>query len=134
MKLYNSDKFRFIAGLIFIVIIYSWNYLYFIEYKNQLLLPKITMHFLSFTITIVVYFIGTFHLGQLKDTWMSSLWHLVHISGLIIMISLGLVNLFIIELNVNLKHLVYTIQETLISPVLYVAMGLLNKTLNKQNK
>jgi hypothetical protein len=106
MKLYNSDKFRFIAGLIFIVIIYSWNYLYFIEYKNQLLLPKITMHFLSFTITIVVYFIGTFHLGQLKDTWMSSLWHLVHISGLIIMISLGLVNLFIIELNVNLKHLV----------------------------
>ena len=134
MKLYNSDKFRFIAGLIFIVIIYSWNYLYFIEYKNQLLLPKITMHFLSFTITIVVYFIGTFHLGQLKDTWMSSLWHLVHISGLIIMISLGLVNLFIIELNVNLKHLVYSIQETLISPVLYVAMGLLNKTLNKQNK
>ena len=131
MKLYNSDKFRFIAGLIFIVIIYSWNYLYFIEYKNQLLLPKITMHFLSFTITIVVYFIGTFHLGQLKDTWMSSLWHLVHISGLIIMISLGLVNLFIIELNVNLKHLVFTIQEILISPVLYVAMGLLNKTLNK---
>jgi hypothetical protein len=131
MKLYNSDKFRFIAGFIFIVIIYSWNYLYFIEYKDALLLPKITMHFLSFTITIVVYFIGTFHLGQLKDTWMSSLWHLVHISGLIIMISLGLVNLFIIELNVNLKHLVFTIQEILISPVLYVAMGLLNKTLNK---
>lgn len=133
MKLYNSDKSRFIAGLIFIVIIYSWNYLYFVEHKNPFSLPKNTRHFISFAVTLVVYLIGTFHLGKLKDTWMSSIWHIVHVSGLAIMISLGLINWFIIELNLSLKHLVYTIQEVLISPVLYVAMGLLNKTLKNQD-
>ena len=96
MKLYNSDKARFIAGLLFIVLVYSWNYLYFKEYKNPLLLNNNIRHFISFIITLAVYFIGTFHLGKLKDTWMSSLWHLVHISGMVIMISLGLFNWFIL--------------------------------------
>ena len=129
---YKSDKFRFISGLIFIIIIYSWYYLFFMnDNMDWLSFSKITFHLIRFGVTILVYFIGTFHLGKLKDTWMSSLWHLIHISGLCIITSLGLFDWFILEISRNLKDFAHTIQEILISPVLYVAMGLLNRSLNK---
>ena len=129
---YKSDKFRFISGLIFIIIIYSWYYLFFItESQEWLLLPKITFHLIRFGVTILVYFIGTFHLGKLKDSWMSSIWHLVHISGLFIITSMGLFDWFIMEISRSLKGFAHTIQEILISPVLYVAMGLLNRSLKR---
>ena len=132
MNLYKTDKIRFIAGLIFIIIIYSWYYIFFInETGDWLLLPKLTFHLIRFAVTIVVYFIGTFHLGKLKDTWMSSIWHLVHISGLCIITSLGLFDWFIMEISRSLKDFAHTVQEILISPMLYLAMGLLNKSLKK---
>ncbi|SFZ90496.1 hypothetical protein SAMN05428642_101970 [Flaviramulus basaltis] len=130
---YKSDKFRFISGLIFIIIIYSWYYLFFItESQEWLLLPKLTFHLIRFGVTILVYIIGTFHLGKLKDSWMSSIWHLIHISGLCIITSMGLFDWFIMEISRNLKDFAHTIQEILISPVLYVAMGLLNRSLKKE--
>ncbi len=62
---------------------------------------------------------------------MSSLWHFIHISGLCIIISLGLFSWLIADIGLDLKQFAYTVQELLISPVLYVAMGLLNKNLIK---
>ena len=132
MKLYKSDSIKFISGLIFIIIIYSWYYLYFMNdvgsWKSY---SNLAFHLIRFTTTIAVYFVGTFHLGKLKDSWMSSLWHLVHISGLIIITSMGLFDYFILEISRNLKEFAHTVQEILISPVLYVAMGLLNKSLKR---
>jgi len=93
--------------------------------------PKMAFHLIRFGTTIAVYFIGTLHLGRLKDSWMSKVWHLVHVGGLIIITSLGLVDWFIIEISRSIKHFAHTIQEILISPVLYVAMGILNKALNR---
>ena len=133
MNPYKSDKFRFISGLIFIVIIYSWNGLFFItENMEWMLLPKLTFHLIRFGVTILVYFVGTFHLGKLKDKWMSTIWHFIHIAGLCIITSLGLFDWFIMEIPRSLKDFAHTIQEILISPVLYVAMGLLNKSLKKE--
>lgn len=132
MKLYKSDSVKFISGLIFIIIIYSWYYLYFMNdegsWKSY---SNLAFHLIRFGTTIAVYFVGTFHLGKLKDSWMSSLWHLVHVSGLIIITSMGLFDYFILEISRNLKEFAHTIQEILISPVLYVAMGLLNKSLKR---
>lgn len=135
MKFYKSDSVRFISGLIFIVIIYSWNYLYFMNDEGSWMsFSRIAFHLIRFGVTVAVYFVGTYHLGKLKDTWMSSLWHLVHVSGLVIITSLGLFDWFIMEISRNLKEFAHTIQEILISPVLYVAMGLLNRSLKKDSK
>lgn len=131
MKLYQSDKIRFISGLILIVIIYSLYYIYFVENQNLISLSKIILHIIRLATTIIIYIIGTIHLGKLKDNWMSSLWHFIHISGLCIITSLGLFSWFILDIGLDLKAFAYTIQELLISPVLYVAMGLLNKSMNK---
>ena len=130
MNFYKSDKVRFIAGLVFIIIIYSAYYLLFLENSN-LIIPMKTKHIIKFSTTIVIYFVGTFHLGKLTDSWMSILWHLVHISGLCIITSLGLFDWFIAEISESLRLFANSIQELLISPILYLAMGLLNRSLKK---
>jgi hypothetical protein len=133
MKLYKSDKVRFIAGLILIGIIYSLFYIYFLENKDVAALSGFLRHGISFGATLTVYFIGTSHLGTLEDKWMSSLWHFVHISGLIILTGLGLFDLFIADISFNMRRFALTILEFLISPVLYVGMGLLNRSLKQQS-
>lgn len=133
MKLYKSDKVRFLSGLIIIIIIYSWYYLcflHFIENSQTVSIPRKIRHIMILLITITVYFVGTFHLGKIKDTWMSTIWHIIHISGLFIITSIGLFD-WLFGGTIMLTRLARTIQELLISPVLYVAMGLLNKSLNK---
>jgi len=132
MRLYQSDRFRFIAGLVLIVIIYSSYYIYFVENQNFISKSKLVLHLIRLSTTVIIYIIGTVHLGKLKDNWMSSLWHFIHISGLCIITSLGLISWFIIDIGLDLKEFAYTVQELLISPVLYVAMGLLNSSLNKK--
>ena len=133
MNLYRSDKIRFISGLIFIIIIYSCYYIYFEENSDIDFLPRKVKHIIKFSATIAVYFVGTIHLGKLKDSWMSTLWHFIHITGLCIIAIVGFYDWFIMEVSLNAKQFVGSIQEILISPVLYVAMGLLNKSLNKNS-
>ena len=128
MNLYKSDKVRFISGLILILIIYTCYYVYLFE-NSDLVLPTKIKHVIKFGTTIVVYFVGTYHLGKLSDSWMSFIWHVVHISGLTTITALGLFDWFIGGMSLNLRAFAGSIQEILISPMLYVAMGLLNKIL-----
>lgn len=132
MKIYKSDKVRFISGLIFIIIIYTWYYIYIAENRAITYIPKRLIHLIGLITTFAIYFIGTFHLGKLKDKWLSSLWHLIHISGLAIIVVIGLYHWLISEITLDTKHFARGVQEILISPVLYVAMGLINKSLNKK--
>jgi hypothetical protein len=132
MKVYKTDKMRFIAGFIFIAIIYTCFYIFFAENVDAVTLPKKLKLIIVFLSTITVYFVGTMHLGKLKDPWMSSIWHFVHISGLCIIGLIGSYYWFFETISWNLKEFAKSIQEILISPVLYLAMGLLNKSLNKE--
>lgn len=130
MNLYKSNKVSFIIGLLLIIIIYSIHYLYFLD-NVDLVISKKARHLGTFFTTIIIYFIGTFHLGKLPNTWMSTLWHLIHISGLCILSILGIFDWFISEISLSLRSFAHSIQELLLSPVLYVCMGLLNKSLKK---
>ncbi|WP_166967863.1 hypothetical protein [Yeosuana marina] len=132
MNLYKSDKVRFISGLVFILVIYSAYYICFLENGDLILTSKIR-HVIKFSTTIAVYMVGTFHLGKLTDRWMSFIWHIVHISGLSILTSVGLFDWFISPISLNLRVFAGSIQEILISPLLYVAMGLLNRSLKKSS-
>jgi hypothetical protein len=130
MNLYKSDKVRFIVGLVFIFIIYTSYYVFLVENVN-LELPSKIKHVIKFSLTIAVYFVGTSHLGKLSDAWMSFIWHVVHIAGLIIITTLGIID-WIFFINLNLRLFANSIQEILISPVLYLAMGLVNRVFNNK--
>jgi hypothetical protein len=123
-------------GLVIIFILYSCYYIFIAEQRDTAMLPRKLRHFISLLFTIAVYFAGTYHLGKLKVTWMATIWHVVHIGGLCIITSIGLFDWLFLEGKAipRLSIFARTIQELLISPILYVAMGLLNKSLNTQGK
>ncbi|NNC50489.1 MAG: hypothetical protein HKO01_08155 [Flaviramulus sp.] len=77
--------------------------------------------------------IGSLHLGKLKDQWMSYLWHFIHITGLCIITSIGLFDWLISDIPLGVLLFGGSVQEFLISPLLFVAMGLLNRKLNKNS-
>jgi hypothetical protein len=116
---------RFWIGLFAILFIYSVYYLLLAENKQALILPSFLRHFLKIGVVFAVYFTGTFFLGKLPQKWLLQLWHLIHISLISLLIILWVWHFSISLLPLNLRRLGYSIHEFLISPLLYLATGLL---------
>ena len=129
MRLYSSQRARWIGGLALIMVIYTAYYVYFVD-SDVTWIPRKVRHVIKFSTTIAVYFVGTFHLGRLADRWMSHLWHFIHISLLGIITCVGLYDWAFGMVSEQLKEMTATMQEFLISPVLYVGMGIVNKRMN----
>ena len=127
---YSSERARWIGGLMVILMIYTLFYVYFVD-SDVLWIPRKVRHVIKFATTIAVYLVGTFHLGELKDKWMSYLWHFIHISLLGFITLVGLYDWTFGMVSEWVKDLTWSMQEFLISPVLYVGMGILNNRLNK---
>jgi hypothetical protein len=131
---YQSSRQRWIGGLILIVIIYSLFYLLFAERSYFLDIPRKLRHVIKFASTILVYFVGTKHLGKLEDRWMNYLWHLIHISLLFCITSIGVYSWIFGMPGIQIIKLAKSFQEFLISPVLYVGMGILNRKVHSSTK
>lgn len=129
---YKTDRHRFIIGLIIIVVIYSAYYIYFADSEDAMLIPRKIRHIIKFGTTILVYSVGSLHLGKLHQKWMAMLWHFVHISLLVTITSIGLYDWTFGMVTVATKQMAQSMQEFLISPVLYVGMGILNKRFGNQ--
>lgn len=124
--LYKTDRQSFFVGLLAIVVIYSLYYIYFADSEYTITIPRKIRHIIKFGTTILVYVLGSFHLGVLEQKWMAMLWHIIHISLLITVTSIGLYDWIFGMVSQPTKYLAQSIQEFLISPVLYVGMGILN--------
>lgn len=126
MLLYKSDRRRFIMGLFIILLIYTTYYIYFADSEAAITIPRKIRHVIKFGTTILVYLVGSFHLGRLQQKWMAMLWHCIHISLLVIITSIGLYDWVFGMVSQATKDIAQSMQEFLISPVLYVGMGILN--------
>lgn len=131
LNVYKSESAKWIFGLILILIIYTLFYLLFQENKDIIFVPRKIRHLIKFVTTFSVYLLGTLHLGKIKDKWMGTVWHLIHLSLLAVLIAIGTYDWIFGMVNINVKYFTATIQEFLISPVLYVGMGIMNKCLNQ---
>lgn len=125
--IYKNDRAKWIGGLICVLIIYTLYYVFFVEHAFSYQIPRKIRHVIKFGTTVVVYLVGTYHLGRLKDKWMSTLWHFIHISLLCAITGIGLFDWTFGKVSVKTRELAASFQEFLISPVLYFAMGLINK-------
>jgi len=132
--LYKSERGKWIGGLILILLIYSLFYLLFADRYYTYSIPRKIRHLIKFSTTITVYLVGTFHLGQIKSKWMLQLWHFIHVSLLLTITSIGIYDWTIGMVSYKTKEIAASMQEFLISPVLYFAMGLINNKLNQQNR
>lgn len=106
--------------------IYTSYYLLFQDSPNAELINRKLRHVIKFGATFLVYLVGTYHLGKLKDQWMDLLWHTVHISGLCLLVGIGGFDWLFGMVSMPTKYFAASLQEFLISPVLYVGMGILN--------
>jgi hypothetical protein len=129
MPLYRTISQRYWAGLVFIILIYSMFYILFADRAETILIPRKWRHVIKFMTTIVVYLIGSYHLGKQKNTWMLYMWHIIHISLLSTITSIGLYDWVFGMVRIGVKEIAASMQEFLISPILYIAMGILNQRL-----
>jgi hypothetical protein len=127
-------KRSFTWGLVQLFLVYTALYLFFFEAPYLLDIPRKMRHLILMTSLLGVYGLGSYHLQFSKHAWMGSLWHLVHISGILILFFSGLFDWLIYPLNYPMRILLRQIHEFLISPVLYVGMGLLVKYLPENGK
>lgn len=127
----RKNKQNWYIGLLIIFLIYSLFYIFFVENDEIILVNRKLRHAIKFLTTFSVYLIGTFYLKKLHETWMNNLWHIIHIGGLFILIFIGLFDWIIFPTPIAIRHFANIIQELLISPVLYVGMSIMNKTLEK---
>jgi len=80
---------KFWMGLIIILVIYTLFYLFFKDANYLGLIPRKIRHIIKFVVLITIYLVGVWHLSLDKITWMKTLWHLIHISGIVFLVSLG---------------------------------------------
>lgn len=130
-QLYKTERSKWITGLVAVFTIYTLYYLLFQDSPKIEHIGRKMRHVIKFGTTFLVYLVGTFHLGKLKDEWMNLLWHTVHISGLLILVGIGGFDWAFGMVSNPIKYFAASIQEFLISPVLYVGMGILNKKVLK---
>jgi hypothetical protein len=60
---------------------------------------------------------------------MKVLWHVIHISLLTTITSIGMYDWIFGMVGASIKEIAASMQEFLISPLLYIAMGILNQKL-----
>jgi hypothetical protein len=130
----NNLTSRWIVGLVFIVIVYSCFYLFFAENPDIYDVPRKIRHVIKFATTVLVYCIGTHYLGKIEARWMFLIWHFIHVSFLVVITSVGLYDWTFGMVNLGTKEFVASMQEILISPALYVGMGIVNQRVSSSSK
>lgn len=127
----KGDRGRWLLGLCTIFLIYTLYYLLFQDTPYLEFINRKMRHVIKFGATFMVYLFGTFYLGKLKDQWMELLWHTIHVSGLVLIVGIGFFDWVFGMISLPTKLFAASIQEFLISPVLYVGMGIINKRVLK---
>ena len=128
-QLHKDGKKQYLVGLMLMILIYCSFYLLFADRAESILIPRKCRHVIKFTTTFLVYLIGTYHLGKQESDWMKFLWHVIHISLLTTITSIGMYDWIFGMVGTSIKQIAASMQEFLISPLLYIAMGILNQKL-----
>ena len=120
-------KKGFWTGLLILMIIYTLVYLFFYEAPYFQEIPRRIKHLIKIIILLTVYFTGSYHLKLNQIRWMQVLWHFIHLSGISVIVIFGIYDLVINPIPDYIRTFLGSISEFLVSPVLFVVMGILYK-------
>ena len=124
---------KFWVGLAIILIIYSAYYLLFMDTPYVKDIPRKIRHVIKFSVLITVYLIGVKQLSLDQIAWMKTIWHVIHLSGIFILLSLGAFDWIVRPLPFGVRQVMGAINEFLIGPTLFVGMGILHQFLLKND-
>ncbi len=129
----NRERNRsFGWGLLVILILYCCYYLGFV-YGVFMQIPLRARHLIRILFVLLVYFAGGRGLRKDMAGWMMKIWHLLYALGISGMLILGMYDWWVVRLPVTARYIGDSLQEFLVSPVLYIAIGLLRRSLAREN-
>jgi hypothetical protein len=125
-KTFSSKRFWW--GLICILIIYSLFYLIQAD-NNEIthLIPYKAKVAGKIIVVFLVYITGSYFLKELPQQWLLNLWHVIHIFLISILLSLWVWHYIIQPLPLHIRRFGFSIHEFLISPLLYLATGIVGR-------
>jgi len=126
MQRLANRRLFFFGGLIIITILYSLYNLYLLDEHFFEITSRKTRHMIKFGSVLIVYCIGFFSLKRYSPIWLMQIWNILYAGGLLLLILFGIYDQWIRALSQPFRNLVITCHEFLISPVLYVIMGIIN--------
>lgn len=121
-------------GFIVIVVIYSLYNLYLVDVGYYQAIPRRVRHMGKFAAILIIYTTGTFALRKYTAEWMMFIWHVVHIVIIILLLLIGAYDWIFGEISAQMRNVANTLFEFLISPLIYIAVGILNTTFSRLNK
>jgi len=128
-----KPKYIFIFGLVAICIMYSLYRVYFdITYVPDI--PGKVKHANKFLFVLIVYGIGTLTLRRYMVAWMMLIWHLIHIIFISSLLLIGFYDWLHGDITEQIRNVANSVFEFLISPVLYVSMGIVQFRLFKNKE
>lgn len=113
-------------GLAGILLVYSLYYLLLRDNHLFYRIPRKFRHVYKFLTVVWVYGIGSWALEKMRALWMYGLWHAIHLILITALLMIGVADWLQGGLPFGWKHIGASIHELLISPVLYVAMVVVN--------
>jgi hypothetical protein len=132
-KLSNKQVWYW-AGFIIIVIIYSLYNLYLVDVGYYQSIPRKLRHIGKFLAILSIYGTGTIALKKYTADWMMYLWHLMHILIITLLLLTGIYDWSFGEISAQFRNIANTLFEFLISPVIYIAVGILNSKFSRGDK
>jgi hypothetical protein len=97
-------------------------------------IPRKIRHIGKFVAILTIYATGTFALRKYTADWMMFIWHLVHIVIITLLLFVGAYDWIFGELSFRMRNVANTLFEFLISPLIYIGVGILNTTFSRISK
>jgi hypothetical protein len=128
----SRDKRRyFFIGLFLIVLVYAlYNiFLVDIDYYNDI--PRHLRHVAKFGTILLIYLTGAWSLRRFSGSWMIFIWHAVYLLVIVILVWIGVFDWTVSVISERLRNIASSLHELLISPLLYVVLGIIDNRMSR---
>ena len=124
MSLQDRTKWRFIAGLVAVALLYTLYMLYFDNPRFLEASSRGVRHVIRFSTILLTYGIGLLAFNRVYPAWLVQLWHIGYLGILGLLLLLGIYDFWTQNLSVPFRDFVIAVHEFLISPIPFVLAGL----------
>ena len=127
----KNKRLYILGGFFAIVIVYSLYNIYLVDVNYYEDIPRKVRHINRFLSILIVYGIGFYTFKKYDVPWIRTLWNIIYILFLSLLILIGIYDWSLGPASGQIRNIANTFHEFLISPILYVAILIINNTLVK---
>jgi hypothetical protein len=125
----SNKRLFFLIGLLAITLIYFLYNVFLVDVDYYRSIPSKIRHINKFGSILLVYWVGIWTLKKYTILWMMQIWHGVYAVTVVALIFIGLYDWRFGMISIPVRNIASALHEFLISPILYVGMGILNSRL-----